>query len=160
MSQNSLSESRTTNLLISFVDETTGKVLNSPVPVPDTLTFIQQGVEPTIQLLSDTINISYLNGSVDFSIFSNTRWRLRKSNTAVNWVTMLSAEGTSVSDSLVGGTKTDFPSDDVVTINYQETVNSNTRFTHLVLVSLDDEGMERYLFFDNHYSRRFPVPYV
>ena len=141
--QNSLSESRTTNLLISFVDEITGKVLNSPVPVPDTLTFIQQGVEPTIQLLLDTIKISYLDGSVDFSIFSNTRWRLHKSNPAVNWVTMLSAEGTSVSDSLVGGTETDFPSDVVVTINYQETVNSNTRFTHLVLVSFDDEGMRR-----------------
>ena len=138
---NRVSASRTANFLISFVDETTGAVLVSPTP--DTLTFIQQGVEPTIQLLSDTIKISYSDGSANFTIFSNTRWQLRKSNPAVDWVTMLSAEGISVSDSLAGGNSALFPSDVVVTINYQETVNSDTRFTHLVLVSLDEEGMER-----------------
>ena len=87
-SPNTSGESRTVRLLISFLD-TMGNVLTSPVP--DTLTLIQESAVPILALQSPSaVNVGYERDSVRLTFRFNTRWRLRKSDTSVNWITILS----------------------------------------------------------------------
>ena len=139
--QNFSNRPRTVRFILSFIDEV-GHVLTSPVP--DTLTFIQSENITTLELYSpsDSVNVSYGSGDVDLRIRSNKRWRLRKSDPAVNWITMLSSEDTAVSDSITGGVDSLFPSDVMVTVSYQEIPNANSRFTALALMAFDEDSTE------------------
>ena len=137
-SPNTSGESRTVRLLISFLDAM-GNVLTSPVP--DTLTIIQESAVPILAFQSpSTVNVGYERGSVGLTFRSNTRWRLRKSDPSVNWITMLS----NVMDSLEGGRIGDFTTfnDTTVTIAYERAPTSDSRSAELTLVAIDNDDDE------------------
>ena len=141
-SPNTSGESRTVRLLISFLD-TMGNVLTSPVP--DTLTLIQESAVPILALQSPSaVNVGYERDSVRLTFRFNTRWRLRKSDTSVNWITILSDGMTNVMDSLeggMGGYLTTFD-DTTVTITYERAPTSDSRSAELTLVAIDVNGIE------------------
>ena len=136
---NTNSESRMVQLLISFLDET-------GVATPaDTLTLIQEGTMPTFEFQSPSaVNVGYERDSVELTFRFNTKWRLRKSDPSVNWITMLSDGTTNVMDSLEGGRIGDFTTfnDTTVTITYERAPTSASRSTELTLVAIDVNGIE------------------
>ena len=136
---NTNSESRTVQLLISFLDE-------SGVATPaDTLTLIQEGTMPTFEFQSSSaVNVGYERDSVELAFRFNTRWRLRKSDTSVNWIRMFSVGTTNVMGSLEGGRIGDFTTfnDTTVTITYESAPTSSSRSATLILVAIDNNGNE------------------
>ena len=132
-------ESRTVRLLISFLDE-------AGVATPaDTLTLIQEGTMPTFEFQSSSaVNVGYERDSVELAFRFNTRWRLRKSDPSVNWITMLSDGTTNVMGSLEGGRIGDFTTfnDTTVTITYESAPTSSSRSATLILVAIDNNGNE------------------
>ena len=141
-SPNTSGESRTVRLLISFLD-TMGNVLTSPVP--DTLTLIQESAVPILEFQpSSAVNVGYERDSVELTFRSNTRWRLRKSDSSVNWITILSDGMTNVMDNLEGGMGGDLTTfnDTTVTITYERAPTSDSRSAELTLVAIDVNGIE------------------
>ena len=136
---NTNSESRTVQLLISFLDE-------SGVATPaDTLTLIQEGTMPTFEFQpSSAVSVGYERDSVELTFRFNTKWRLRKSDPSVNWITMLSDGTTNVMGSLEGGRIGDFTTfnDTTVTITYESAPTSSSRSATLILVAIDNNGNE------------------
>ena len=134
-SPNTSGESRTVRLLISFLD-----TVDVATPA-DTLTLIQESAVPILEFQSPSVvNVGYERGSVGLTFRSNTRWRLRKSDPSVNWITMLS----NVMDSLEGGRIGDFTTfnDTTVTITYERAPTSDSRSAELTLVAIDNDDDE------------------
>ena len=139
-SPNTSGASRTVRLLISFLD-----TMDVATPA-DTLTLIQESAVPILAFQSPSaVNVGYERGSVGLTFRSNTRWRLRKSDPSVNWITMLSDGTTNVEDSLEGGRIGDFTTfnDTTVTITYERAPTSDSRSAELILVAIDMNGIER-----------------
>ena len=136
------SELRMAQLLISFLDET-------DVVIPaDTLTLIQERVMPILELQTpNAVNVGEESDSIELTFFSNTRWRLRKSDPSVNWITTFFVGTTNVMDSLEGGMSGDLTTvnDTTVTVIYDEAPTSASRSTELVLVAINDDDNDNEL---------------
>ena len=141
--QNGTSESRTARLRISFLDTMGGGELTSPMPY--TLTLIQERATSILELRTpNAVNVGDESGSIELAFRSNIRWRLRKSDPSVDWITMFFVGTTNVMDSLEGGMNGDLTTvnDTTVTIIYDEAPTTSSRSTELVLVAIDDDDNE------------------
>ena len=133
--QNSVDESRSVNLFISFLDTM------DVATVVDTLTIIQKGMSNLLVLEpSGLLNVSHSAGSTEISIRSNVRWQLRKPS-GVTWITGLSDGTTSNADTLkVDKSNVDASEVTTVTITYENAPTSVDRTAMLTLVSVDENG--------------------
>ena len=130
---NTNSESRMAQLLISFLD-----TMDVATPA-DTLTLIQ-GLKESILQSASAVNVSHVLGRTEISIFSNVRWRLRKSE-EVDWLTILSSGTTNVTDSLEGGqSSVILPEVSVVTLMHEAVPTSSSRSSDLILSAIDSNG--------------------
>ena len=95
---------------------------------------------PTIWTLRNTHQLPSHSTNTAIIISSNTRWRLRKSNSATDWITMFSNENTSVADNLEENFMTF--STTTVTITHHRASTSTSRSAELTLVAIGDNGHE------------------
>ena len=133
---NSTDESRTGNLLVSFLDDMNMATLD------DTLILMQEAKNNILQLQPpNKVEVSHSSGSTDIHFRSNVRWRLRKPQDAT-WMT-LSAENTITSGGNLMGDDNEVLASrvNVVTLSYEE-LPADTLHRNIVLVleALDENG--------------------